>query len=213
MQSHIRKVRVYLAVTCHLNFWQNDWGLLRATAVTWGWNEYQNKSQHWNLTLGKKILPPLLQGFEPATFRSQVRHSNHWAILKLETNECTEVFVKQETNEWTEVFVKLETNEWIEVGVKNDADEFCVCVRLETNELIAVWVGGYVCVKLGTNEWIEVCVWSLRQLRCVCVCVKLETKEWICVCMCFETWMNWGFVRQTWMNRGCVRQSTNNNSV
>ena len=34
MQSHIRKVHVYLAVTCHPHFWQNDQGLLRATAVT-----------------------------------------------------------------------------------------------------------------------------------------------------------------------------------
>ena len=28
-------------VTCHLHFWQNDWGLLRATAVTRGWNRHQ----------------------------------------------------------------------------------------------------------------------------------------------------------------------------
>ena len=34
-----------------------------------------NKSQHTNLTLEKKILPPLLPGFELATFRSRVRHS------------------------------------------------------------------------------------------------------------------------------------------
>ena len=34
MQSYIRKVYAYLAVTCHLHFWQNDRGLLRATAVT-----------------------------------------------------------------------------------------------------------------------------------------------------------------------------------
>ena len=33
MQSHIRKVYACLAVTCHLCFWQNGWGLLRATAV------------------------------------------------------------------------------------------------------------------------------------------------------------------------------------
>ena len=33
MQSHIRKVYTWLAVTCHLHFWQNDQGLLRATAV------------------------------------------------------------------------------------------------------------------------------------------------------------------------------------
>ena len=34
MQSHIRKVYACLAVTCHLRFWQNDRGLLRAAAVT-----------------------------------------------------------------------------------------------------------------------------------------------------------------------------------
>ena len=34
MQSHIRKVYACLAVTCHLRFWQDDRGLLRATVVT-----------------------------------------------------------------------------------------------------------------------------------------------------------------------------------
>ena len=45
-----------------------------------GWNGYRNKSQHRKSTLEKKILPPLLQGFEPATFQSRVRRSNHWAV-------------------------------------------------------------------------------------------------------------------------------------
>ena len=49
MESHIRKVYVCLAVTCHLHFWQNDRDLLRATAVTRGWNGYRNKSQHRKL--------------------------------------------------------------------------------------------------------------------------------------------------------------------
>ena len=80
MQSHIRKVYACLAVTCHLHSWQNDRGLLRATAVTRGWNGYRNKSQHRKSTLEKKILPPLQQGFEPATFQSRVRRPNHWAI-------------------------------------------------------------------------------------------------------------------------------------
>ena len=57
---------------CHLNFWQNDRDLLRATAVTRWWNGYRNKSQHRKVTLEKKILPPLLQRFEPATFQSRV---------------------------------------------------------------------------------------------------------------------------------------------
>ena len=80
MQSHICKVYACLVVTCHLRFWQNDQGLLRATAVTRGWNGYRNKSQHRKSTPEKKIIPPLQQGFEPATFRSRVRRSNHWAI-------------------------------------------------------------------------------------------------------------------------------------
>ena len=72
MQSHIHKVYVCLAVTCHLHFRQNDRDLLHATVVTQGWNRYWNKSQHRKLTLEKKILPPLLQGFEPTTFQSRV---------------------------------------------------------------------------------------------------------------------------------------------
>ena len=76
----IRKVYACLAVTCHLHFWQNDRDFLHATAVTRGWSGYRNKSQHRKSTLEKKILPPFQQGFEPATFQSRVRCSNHWAI-------------------------------------------------------------------------------------------------------------------------------------
>jgi len=76
----IRKVYACLAVTCHMHFWQNDRDFLRATVVTRGWNGYRNKSQHRKATLEKKILPPFQQGFEPATFQSRVRCSNHWAI-------------------------------------------------------------------------------------------------------------------------------------
>ena len=37
------RLLAYLAVTCHLDFRQNDKGLLHATAVTRRWNGYQNK--------------------------------------------------------------------------------------------------------------------------------------------------------------------------
>ena len=79
-KSHMRKVYACFAVTCHLHFWQNDRDFLCATVVTRVWNGYQNKSQHRKSTLEKKILPPFQQGFEPATFQSRVRRSNHWAI-------------------------------------------------------------------------------------------------------------------------------------
>ena len=65
--TNIECIHVYLAVTCHLHFWQND-----ATVVTWGWNGNWNKSQHRKLTMEKKSL---LWGFEPETFWSQVHHS------------------------------------------------------------------------------------------------------------------------------------------
>ena len=83
MRSHIRKVHACLAVTWHLHFWQNNRDLLRATAVTRGWNGHRNKSQHRKLTLEKKFIPPLLHGLEPATFQSRIRRSNHWAIPAL----------------------------------------------------------------------------------------------------------------------------------
>ena len=42
-----------LAPTCHLHFWQNGQDLLRATAVTPGWNGYRYKSQHKKFTMEK----------------------------------------------------------------------------------------------------------------------------------------------------------------
>ena len=41
------------------------------------------KSQHTKLTLEKKTLPPLLPGFELASFRSRVRRSNQETISAL----------------------------------------------------------------------------------------------------------------------------------
>ena len=77
----IRKVHACLAVTCHLHFWQNDRGLLRATAVTLGWNGYRKKSQHRKLTLEKKILPQLLQGFELACSSGVYLHTFRMVVL------------------------------------------------------------------------------------------------------------------------------------
>ena len=52
-----------LAVTCHRHFGQNDRDLLRATAVTWGWNGYQNESAQ-KVDPGEEISPAFLQGLE-----------------------------------------------------------------------------------------------------------------------------------------------------
>ena len=45
------KVYACLGVACHLHFRQNDWGLLRATAVTRGWNGHHHRSILINMLL------------------------------------------------------------------------------------------------------------------------------------------------------------------
>ena len=74
-KPHTQGVHVCLAVTRRVPFWQNGRDLLRAAAVTRGWNGYRNKSPHRKLTPDKKNLPVLLPGLEPKTFRSRVRLS------------------------------------------------------------------------------------------------------------------------------------------
>ena len=59
-QSYTRRAHEYLAATCHLHFWQKDRDLLRATAVTRGWNGYRNKTQHRKLSLERIVFLPLL---------------------------------------------------------------------------------------------------------------------------------------------------------
>ena len=68
-----------LGVTCHLHFWQNDRGLLRATAVTRGRNGHRIESAQ-KINSGEENFPPLLSGFELAIFRSRVRRSYQQAI-------------------------------------------------------------------------------------------------------------------------------------
>ena len=53
--KHVYRVHLCLAVTYHLYLWQNDRDVLRATAVTRGWNGYRNETQHRNLTLEKNF--------------------------------------------------------------------------------------------------------------------------------------------------------------
>ena len=64
----------------NMHFGQNDLDLLCATAVTRGWDgsEIRVSTESWREK--KETLPLLLSGLYRATFRSRVRHSNHWAI-------------------------------------------------------------------------------------------------------------------------------------
>ena len=71
MQSHIGPVNACLAVTCHLHFWQNDRDLLCATAVTWGWKGYRNKSQHSKLTLRRKFSSRSCRDSNPRPFNHE----------------------------------------------------------------------------------------------------------------------------------------------
>ena len=59
MQSYIRRVHACFAVTCHLHIWQN---LLRATAVTRGWDGYRNKSFAQKVDPGEENSPAASAG-------------------------------------------------------------------------------------------------------------------------------------------------------
>ena len=72
IRRDIDRMHVWLVVTYHLHIWQNDRDLLRAPAVTRGWNGYRNKNQNRKLTLEKNIFPPLLPGIDPRTIPSRV---------------------------------------------------------------------------------------------------------------------------------------------
>ena len=93
-----------LGVACHLHFWQNDQGFLCAAAVQ-KVEQTPNKRQHTKLTLEKKILLLLLPGFELATFRSQVRHSNQQAIsaphVTLYVREMYQTIVEISASSWS----------------------------------------------------------------------------------------------------------------
>jgi len=84
MQSHIRRVQVCLAVTCYLHFWQNDRDLLHATAVTQGWNGYQNNriivsTESWP-AWWRNLACHSCQDSNLGTIRSWIWRTYHWAV-------------------------------------------------------------------------------------------------------------------------------------
>ena len=62
----MRMVHVCLAVTCHLHFECRMTGI--CYVLLHGGGTDTDMSQHRKSTLVKKILPPLMQVLEPATF-------------------------------------------------------------------------------------------------------------------------------------------------
>ena len=74
----------FLAVTCHQNFWQNDWDVFHATAVTHRGGTDTEMSQHRRLTLEKKIPHCSCQELNPW-------HSNHVSGALLLSCLCPQV--------------------------------------------------------------------------------------------------------------------------
>ena len=104
--SHIRRMHVCLAVTCHLHLWQNDWDPSWTTVGTLWWNDTENNliricRENW--PWGRNFLLIVL-GVEPITFWSGVWHSTTKLSL-LFTNHWTHQFYHQLlvecTREWT----------------------------------------------------------------------------------------------------------------
>ena len=100
--TYVRCMRVSITVTCHLH---RD--LLRATAVTRGWNGYRNKSQHRKLILEKKFLPPLpgCKNSNPRPFSHEAGAlttelsppTDHWETGSLSGGEQYQMVTNQQT--------------------------------------------------------------------------------------------------------------------
>ena len=92
--------RVYICVrvTCYLHFRQNDRGFFvvffTCHCGSTGMERTPNEIQHTKSTLEKKILPPLLPGFELATFRSRVLCSTNKLSLSV-VYCCSHVLFKK----------------------------------------------------------------------------------------------------------------------
>ena len=88
MQSHIRKVYACLAVTCHLCFWQNGWGLLRATAVA-SHPSYKQKALTTTKTNKNLLFFPVWCFCQQLQKKKKWKTSLnvHWTILHLHAKE------------------------------------------------------------------------------------------------------------------------------
>ena len=71
------RVNACLGVTCHLHYLAEWPWSFKCHRGNTGVERTPNESQHTKWTPEKKILPPLLPGFELATFRSGVRGSTN----------------------------------------------------------------------------------------------------------------------------------------
>ena len=87
IRSHIANVHMYLQITCHLHFRQNDRELLGATAITRGWSGYRNRSQHRNWPWRNKFSRRSCRGSNPRPFDQELgtlppRRSTAWSCSR-----------------------------------------------------------------------------------------------------------------------------------
>ena len=78
--SHLHRVHVCLAVTCHLHFWHNDRDFFMCYCSDTRWNGYLNESQHRKLNLEKIFSHHSYWDLNPWLFNHESSTVNYWAI-------------------------------------------------------------------------------------------------------------------------------------
>ena len=160
MQSHIHKVYVCLAVTCHLHFWQNDPDLLHATVVTQGWNGYRVMTSIIYNSVH-------LKGNQIAIYPFQKQ--NKKTHLKTIISECKKIRFKSVFFNYC--FFKLTSlSRW--TGLRGMIKVYWF--DLKTTPLVCACTGMFVCIEVRTHVHTVVCV-------CVCMCGVFMHA---CVCAC-----------------------------
>ena len=108
-----------------------------------------NKSQHTKLTLEKKILSPLLPGFELATFRSRVRCSNQQAIPAPTNSLQRKTKTDGERDRQTHTHTKKDAEKGAEKDIVRDGGERTVLMGRRRSQVISTLVPTKTNSKVG----------------------------------------------------------------
>ena len=198
-QSHIDRVHMCSAVTCHLHFWQNDWDLLPATVVTLGWNRYQNKSTdswlrrrqfsyhscrdsnpgHFNhksgaLTIELPMLPRCVKPYIARSSCDSVRFCVIWSVCFF---DCLILLI---------LFASLlcQISELLNdtvIYVQSSDYQMCrYAVTLKPFVVLPNKLCFSYCCLCSIFQWkVCVCVWERESLCvCVCVCARARARMW-----------------------------------
>ena len=139
------------AVTCHVHFWQNKGGLLRAIAVTLGWNMATKDSALTADPAEENSPAAPAPGIEPTTFQTRVC----WSTTELQPCE------KQRPAQCQHKLDQRHKRYW------PVSEVFCRLRKSSTNVHTARMEAGLVGLRTSDGK-----CWSMHFIKCLDICCQ-----------------------------------------